>query len=159
MDKCRYFAKKGNKITHYYISGHCSNIIYTDDNDRFDRVDVLLTGNTGTRAVMEIKYRRKPSYKSYDYEGHILEWDKFTAMTQTQYSEYKHLYEMIYGDYILMWDVAYVTEDMFVIDEKRKFPKTTMGDSDEEGPKKVAYLNSKDCCTIIKRVPGDETYN
>ena len=156
MDRRRYFAKKGNKITYYYISGACRDIIITDNKDIYSNVDFLVTGNTGIEAVIETKYKRWPTYKTnYRNGGHIFEYDKYKSMQG--FKGKKLIYINIYGDYILMWDVTNLNEDDFYYDG-REYPVTTMGESNERAEKKVTYLKAKDCCTIIKRVKGDENY-
>ena len=157
MDKCDEFAKIGNKITYMYISGHCSNIVFTDKDDKFNRVDVLITGNTGTKAVMEIKCRRVSASTVYDDGGHIFEWKKYAALKDEKYTDYKPIYEMIYPDCIMMWDVTNITEDRFVF-EKDRYKATTMGTDHSTRPKKVAYLKKDECCTIITRTDNEKYY-
>lgn len=114
---------KGRYVTSRLIEGNV--IDYEFTKDKYDKVDLFVTGYTHTAAI-EIKYR-KPQYTSTIIDkkgGHILEWDKFTALTIDCKSYDVPIYEMIYTDSILMWDVSYVTKDMFYW---KKLPKTTEG--------------------------------
>jgi len=133
---------KGRYVMSCVIDGNV--IAYEFTKDKYEKVDLLVTGFSKTAAV-EIKYR-KPKYTSTyidNLEGHMLEWNKFTALT-IDYKTYEvPIYAMIYTDSILMWNVSDITEDMFVYEED-KYPNTTEGKNKRKVPKKVCYLKRKD---------------
>lgn len=139
---------KGRRIWDLIINGRVIDSEFTPD--KYAKVDNLLTGFTKTAAV-ELKYR-KPKYTSTmvdEMGGHVLEWNKFTALT-IDYKTYElHLYVMIYKDYILMWDVSYVNDDMFYW---KYYPKTTEGKNKEKTKKYVCDLKRKDAICILKNI-------
>lgn len=146
MNKFTEAEKEGREIVYGIISAHCEECYFTPQ--RYDHVDLFLTGRTGVEAVMEIKYRSGYTSTLIDeMGGHILEKEKFNALLS--YDNYKPLYTIVYSNELLMWDVSKITEDRFETVEN-KYPSNTVMHGDKI-PKKVAYLKRDEACTIIQR--------
>jgi hypothetical protein len=152
MDRFTEAEMVGREIVYSLISGHCKNYFFCEKEN--SGVDMFVTGYTGTKAVLEIKYRS--GYTSTSIEnmgGQMLEWKKYNDLMKQKSKGYIPLYTVVFSDKMLMWDVSSVTDDRFVIENKYK--KTTVGEDHRNIEKKVAYLKIGESCTIITRNEKD----
>lgn len=141
MDAFEKAEYDGRKTIEAIISGQCVDYEFTKD--KYCGVDLLITGNNKTVA-MEIKNRT--GYTSTDIDnmgGHILEWGKYEALKEYLQKYEKPIYTIIYPNEILMWDISDITDDRFMVEEK-KYPNTTKGKNKHKIPKKVCYLKREE---------------
>lgn len=144
-DEVRNLENEGRKIVYGIISGHCSECYFTPN--RFDNVDLFITGKTGVEAVMEIKNRT--GYTSQEIDrlgGHILERNKLNALLS--YEGYKPLYTIVYPNEMIIWNVSDINNDRFQVEDK--YPDTT-AIKGHKVPKSVVYLKRDEACCIIHR--------
>ena len=137
----------GRDIFYKATSGHIKDYLFTDPTNE---VDMYITGNTDTKAVVEIKYRPKCTSRYIEnIGGQMFEIKKYNALMGQKKIGYKPLYAVIFNDRIVIWNVSYLTNDDFVY-EKDKYPKSTVEGKEEKEPKWVAYLKLSDACTIMR---------
>lgn len=156
MDKFTEADNEGRMIVYNLISGHCKNHFFCEREN--SGVDMFVTGYTGTKAVLEIKYRS--GYTSTSIEnmgGQMIEWKKYKDLMKQNGKGYVPLYTVVFNNVMVMWDVSSITDDRFVIENK--YEKTTVGEDHKKIKKKVAYLKLGESCTIMKRNEQDGRKN
>ena len=111
---------------------------------RFDSVDVFWTKN-GKKNVGEIKYRiNYASTSSTIDEGVMIEKIKYDALMSYYHTQGIQPYYISFfkDDKAIIFDLSKIDKPNWV-EEKNKFPKTTMGESigdKKKVPKVVGYL-------------------
>lgn len=149
MDRFTESEMAGREIVYSLISGHCRNHFFTERKNA--GIDMFVTGNTGTKAVLEIKNRT--AYTSTDIErlgGQMIEFKKYKDLLKQKEKGYLPLYTVVFKDKMVMWDVSIINEDRFITEDK--YQKTTVGEDHSTITKRVAYLKIDECCSIVNNI-------
>lgn len=135
---------EGRSITIDLFKSLFPNVAF-DEYELYSRYDLTVTGVTenGTigKYVIECKVRNIPNFK---YNTCYLEYDKYTAITQSDKADHRPLYVAYYEDTknIYVWSLNKINMDE-IKKEFRKMKKTTEDDNcnnDQLVYKQVYYL-------------------